>query len=164
MRNHVLSIKVMSLKIYFAGSIRAGRADVHIYAKIVDVLKKYGSVLTEHVGNPNMTEKGSHNTTQIYIVWILNAGDVELTDKEIHDRDVNWLIQSDGRCYTCLCIGLPYYEYNNDLRLEAHWSYYAVLVAEVTQVSLGVGYELGRAVAMGKKTLCLYRPQPDKSE
>ncbi|XP_064402869.1 5-hydroxymethyl-dUMP N-hydrolase-like [Halichondria panicea] len=106
----------MSLKIYFAGSIRAGRADAHIYAKIVDILKKYGSVLTEHVGNPNMTEKG----------------DVLLTDKEIHDRDVDWLKQSD------------------------------VLVAEVTQVSLGVGYEIGRAVAMGKKTLCLYRPQPDK--
>ncbi len=42
--------------------------------------------------------------------------------------------------------------------------YYAVLVAEVTQVSLGVGYEIGRAVAMGKKILCLYRPQPDKSK
>lgn len=48
----------MSLKIYFAGSIRAGRTDAHIYAKIVAILKKYGSVLTEHVGNPNMTEKG----------------------------------------------------------------------------------------------------------
>ncbi len=44
--------------------------------------------------------------------------------------------------------------------------YYAVLVAEVTQVSMGVGYEIGRAVAMGKKILCLYRPQahPEKSE
>ncbi len=61
-RNHMSNLlsKVMSLKIYFAGSIRAGRADAHIYAKIVDILKKYGSVLTEHVGNPNMTEKGSH--------------------------------------------------------------------------------------------------------
>ena len=40
---------------------------------------------------------------------------------------------------------------------------FADLVAEVTQPSLGVGYELGRAVAMGKKILCLYRPQPDRS-
>ena len=39
-----------------------------------------------------------------------------------------------------------------------------VLVAEVTQVSLGVGYEIGRAAIMGKRTLCLYRPQPDKSK
>ena len=31
---------------------------------------------------------------------------------------------------------------------------------------MGVGYEIGRAVAMGKKILCLYRPQahPEKSE
>ena len=41
---------------------------------------------------------------------------------------------------------------------------FAVLIAEVTQVSLGVGYEIGRAVAMNKSILCLYRPmQSDKS-
>lgn len=34
----------------------------------------------------------------------------------------------------------------------------SVVVAEVTVPSLGVGYELGRAVAMGKRVLCLYRP------
>ena len=38
------------------------------------------------------------------------------------------------------------------------------LVAEVTQPSLGVGYEIGRAVAMDKKILCLYRPQEGKSK
>ena len=37
------------------------------------------------------------------------------------------------------------------------------MVAEVTQASLGVGYEVGRAVAMNKKILCLYRPQEGKS-
>ena len=31
-------------------------------------------------------------------------------------------------------------------------------MAEVTVPSLGVGYEIGRAVAMGKNVLCLYRP------
>ena len=30
--------------------------------------------------------------------------------------------------------------------------------------SLGVGYEIGRAVAMNKPILCLYRPQPEKSK
>ncbi|XP_017545907.1 2'-deoxynucleoside 5'-phosphate N-hydrolase 1 [Pygocentrus nattereri] len=49
-------------------------------------------------------------------------------DKAIHDRDVEWLASSD------------------------------VIVAEVTQPSLGVGYELGRAVAMNKRILCLFRP------
>ena len=53
-------------------------------------------------------------------------------DSAIHDRDVELLRQ----CH--------------------------VVVAEVTVPSLGVGYELGRAVAMGKNVLCLYRPQEDK--
>ena len=38
----------------------------------------------------------------------------------------------------------------------------SVVVAEVTVPSLGVGYEIGRAVAMGKQVLCLYRPQEGK--
>ena len=40
---------------------------------------------------------------------------------------------------------------------------FSVIVAEVTQPSLGVGYEIGRAYAMKKPILCLYRPQPEKS-
>ena len=46
----------------------------------------------------------------------------------------------------------------------AAWYVCAVLVAEVTQPSLGVGYEIGRAVDMNKRILCLYRPQPGKRE
>lgn len=34
-----------------------------------------------------------------------------------------------------------------------------VVVAEVTTVSLGVGYEIGFAEQIGKKIICLYRPQ-----
>ena len=40
----------------------------------------------------------------------------------------------------------------------------SVVIAEVTQPSLGVGFELGQAVALGKKTLCLFRPASGKSE
>ncbi|XP_067093015.1 5-hydroxymethyl-dUMP N-hydrolase [Osmerus mordax] len=50
-------------------------------------------------------------------------------EKAIHHRDLEWLVQSD------------------------------VIIAEVTQPSLGVGYELGRAVAMHKRILCLFRPE-----
>lgn len=45
-------------RIYFAASIRAGRGDSHLYHKIVSVLHKYGTVLTEHVGDPTLTELG----------------------------------------------------------------------------------------------------------
>lgn len=39
------------------------------------------------------------------------------------------------------------------------YSIAVVLVAEVTQPSLGVGYEIGRAIEMNKKILCLFRPE-----
>lgn len=38
-----------------------------------------------------------------------------------------------------------------------------VMVAEVTRPSLGVGYEIAYGEAAGKKILCLYRPQKDRS-
>ncbi|XP_004590571.2 2'-deoxynucleoside 5'-phosphate N-hydrolase 1 [Ochotona princeps] len=50
-------------------------------------------------------------------------------DRFIHKRDLAWLRQAD------------------------------VVVAEVTQPSLGVGYELGWAMALNKRVLCLFRPQ-----
>ncbi|WAR03255.1 DNPH1-like protein [Mya arenaria] len=81
------------MKIYFCGSIRAGRQDADLYLRLITQLKTYGEVLTEHVG-----AKGLEN----------------------------------------------------------------VVVAEVTQPSLGVGYEIGRAIDMGKRILCLFRPAPDK--
>lgn len=37
-------------------------------------------------------------------------------------------------------------------------------MAEVTQPSLGVGYELGRAVALGTKIFCLFRPSSGHRE
>uniref|UniRef100_A0A8D3A2S0 2'-deoxynucleoside 5'-phosphate N-hydrolase 1 n=1 Tax=Scophthalmus maximus TaxID=52904 RepID=A0A8D3A2S0_SCOMX len=104
----------VTMKIYFCGSIRGGRDDVMLYRKIVEKLQSYGTVLTEHVSSTELSHRGEDASA---------AG-----DRFIHDRDVNWLRQSD------------------------------VVVAEVTQPSLGVGYELGRVVDMKKKTLCLFRP------
>lgn len=48
----------MSLKIYFCGSIRAGRADAPLYVRLIEELKAYGTVLTEHVGNQQLLDKG----------------------------------------------------------------------------------------------------------
>ncbi|XP_020778257.1 2'-deoxynucleoside 5'-phosphate N-hydrolase 1 [Boleophthalmus pectinirostris] len=101
-------------KIYFCGSIRGGRDDVHVYQRIVHVLRTYGTVLTEHVTDGQLTDTGEVS---------------ESGDKQIHDRDLDWLRQSH------------------------------VVVAEVTQPSLGVGYELGRAKDLNKPVLCLFRPE-----
>ncbi|XP_076600002.1 5-hydroxymethyl-dUMP N-hydrolase isoform X1 [Chaetodon auriga] len=107
------------MKVYFCGSIRGGRDDVHVYRRIVEKLRSYGTVLTEHVSSSQLSDRGEDATA---------AG-----DRAIHDRDVDWLRQSD------------------------------VIVAEVTQPSLGVGYELGRAVDMKKKIFCLFRPSSGRS-
>ena len=58
----------------------------------------------------------------------LSSAGEALDDCDIHDRDLAWLRQSD------------------------------VLIAEVTTPSLGVGYEIGRAVEWGKRVICFYRP------
>ncbi|MBO4819663.1 MAG: nucleoside 2-deoxyribosyltransferase [Firmicutes bacterium] len=79
-------------KIYFAGSIRGGRVDASLYKRIIDYLKKYGKVLTEHVGDMSLQESGS--------------------DREIYDKDMSWLKESD------------------------------IVIAECSCPSLGVGYEL----------------------
>ncbi|MFN8315864.1 MAG: nucleoside 2-deoxyribosyltransferase [Chitinophagales bacterium] len=105
-----------ALKIYFAGSIRGGRADAALYAELITYLQTKGEVLTEHIGIPDLTANGE-------------AG---LSDLDIYNRDMTWLLPSD------------------------------VIVAEVTHPSLGVGFEIAKATSAGKRVLCLYRPQPDK--
>lgn len=58
---------------------------------------------------------------------LTSKGEHTLYAKFIHDRDMEWLEVSD------------------------------LIVAEVTQPSLGVGYELGRAAEQGREVLCLFR-------
>ena len=105
------------MKIYFAGSIRGGRQDAALYQQIIEYLKTFGEVLTEHIGDPKLTD----------------LGDDGPTDRFIHDRDLDWLQSAD------------------------------VVVAEVTTVSMGVGYEIGRAVESGKKVFCLFRQDSGKN-
>jgi 2'-deoxynucleoside 5'-phosphate N-hydrolase len=63
---------------------------------------------------------------------LTEAGDDGPDDRFIHDRDMAWLYQSD------------------------------MVVAEVSMPSLGVGYELGLAVSLGKPILSLFRSGSDK--
>ena len=103
------------MKIYFCGSIRGGRQLATTYEKLIALLSEYGKVLTEHLGSDE----------------IINSKDRILTDKEIHDRDLQWVKESN------------------------------VVVADVTVPSLGVGYEIGRAIEMGKPLLCLFNTSSD---
>ena len=103
------------MTIYFAASISGGRGDQGIYEQIIELLRKHGTVLTEHFGAASLTAAGEN-----------------LSDRYIHDRDLEWLRRAD------------------------------VLVAEVTTPSLGVGYEIGRAVEWGKRIVCLHRSSQDR--
>ena len=99
------------MNIYFCGSIRGGRDLAATYAKMIKMLGSYGTVLTEHLGSNEEIE----------------TKDRILSDRAIHDRDFQWIVDSD------------------------------FLVAEVTVPSLGVGYEIGRAIEIGKPALCLFK-------
>lgn len=105
------------MNIYFAASIRGGRDDQEVYKEIIELLREFGTVLTEHFGNNEITSVGG------------TGKDVE----HIYAQDMAWIKQAE------------------------------VIVAEVTQPSLGVGYEIGRAEDMGKPILCLYREQSDRT-
>jgi 2'-deoxynucleoside 5'-phosphate N-hydrolase len=67
------------MKIYFAGAIRAGRADAAIYEDMITWLRSFGEVLTEHVGNRTLSERGDDGPDDHYI----------------HNRDMAWLNSCD---------------------------------------------------------------------
>jgi len=104
-------------KIYFAGSIRGGRGDKEKYKQIIDWLKQYGIVLTEHIGLDSLTSDGQ----------------TQFTEEKIYTQDTDWIRESD------------------------------IVIAEVTQVSLGVGYELGFAESLNKRIVCLFNTESGKS-
>lgn len=66
------------MNIYFCGSIRGGREDAGLYHRMIEFLKGYGKVLTEHVGDPALTEMGNDGTSE-----------------DIWKRDTDWLKESD---------------------------------------------------------------------
>ena len=98
------------MKIYFAASIRGGRKDQNKYNELIRFLSSKVEVLTEHVGDSSLNQTGEQNRS----------------DKEIYQRDLEWLQSADA------------------------------VIAEVTNPSLGVGYELGIAEKLGKPALCLF--------
>jgi 2'-deoxynucleoside 5'-phosphate N-hydrolase len=122
--------------IYFCGSIRGGRDDAALYARIIaDLQARFGTVLTEHIGADNL-------------------GEHALTDTQIYERDVAWLRASHGTTVCVSALSVP----------PTHRSVWGpVVIAEVTTPSLGVGYEVGMAVELGKPTLCLFRPASGRS-
>lgn len=65
--------------IYFAASIRGGREDKRIYNSLIEHLRTYGKVLTEHVADSSISPRA----------------DKGLSERAIHKRDMAWLHQSN---------------------------------------------------------------------
>lgn len=76
-------------KVYFAGSIRGGRIDAELYGRLIRYMQKTSTVLTEHIGNPN-----------------LNLMEQGKRDFEIYDEDTAWLCESDMVVAECTCPSL----------------------------------------------------------
>lgn len=70
--------ETVTRKIYFAGAIRGGREDWALYFEIIKALRSYGRVLTEHVGDAELSAQGE-----------------AFDDVELHDRDLAWLKEAD---------------------------------------------------------------------
>lgn len=66
------------MNIYFAGAIRGGRDDAALYLEIIEQLKHYGHIHTEHIGDSELSALGEVSG-----------------DEAIHDRDLAWLKDSD---------------------------------------------------------------------
>lgn len=80
----------MNKKIYFAGSIRGGRVDAKLYQRMIAFIQQTDTVLTEHVGRPelNLLEQGRDKDAQIY------------------EQDTAWLRQADLLVAECTCPSL----------------------------------------------------------
>jgi hypothetical protein len=104
--------------VYFCGSIRAGREDQPIYQNLINHIEtNHGIVLTHHIG------EGKKDS--------MPPCEKNFTEKQIFERDMNWLKQCTH------------------------------VVAECSTPSLGVGFELGVVFAMPvekrPKILTLFR-------
>jgi nucleoside 2-deoxyribosyltransferase len=69
---------IMPIDIYFAAPVTAGREDAQCYKEIIEFLKRFGNVLTEHIGDPNLGTSGE-----------------AISSLEIFRRDMDWLKSAD---------------------------------------------------------------------
>lgn len=70
--------------------------------------------------------------TEIFADGKLTSMGMNKPSKQIYETDIGWIKEADA------------------------------LIAEVTNPSLGVGYEISKAEEWDKPVLCLYRPSPNK--
>jgi hypothetical protein len=80
----------------------------------------------------HLNKYGEVLTEHVGLADITSFGEAGMSDEQIFLRDMEWLKASE------------------------------VVVAEVTTPSLGVGFEIAKAIDLNKKVLCIYRTQEGK--
>ena len=80
----------------------------------------------------HLQQYGEVLTEHVGDAGLTPAGEAGMADEEIYRRDMDWLSSSD------------------------------IVVADVSVPSLGVGFEIARAIDLGIPVLCLYRIQEGK--
>ena len=115
------------MKFYFCGSIRGGRSDADLYARMIQFIKEYGPVLTEHVGDPTLTERGGDGgSTFIWqrdTAWLQETDMViaecstpslgvgyELAYAEAQKKPCAVFCREDGCCLSAMIAGDPYFQ------------------------------------------------------
>lgn len=81
-------------KVYFAGSIRGGRADAELYKRLISHIQRSHTVLTEHIGDLSLSKTEG----------------LENRDTVIYEQDTAWLREADvliGEC-TTTSLGVGY--------------------------------------------------------
>lgn len=97
------------MKVFFSGSIRGGGEYLSYYHQILNYLRSFGEIISEHLDQE---------------IQVDSQG--KASDFAIYARDIRWIRESD------------------------------LLIAEVSQPSIGVGYEIAYAEAFNKPILALY--------
>ena len=77
-------------KVYFAGSIRGGRADAELYRQMIAHIKREHEVLTEHVGDTSLSTL---------------EGEAD-RDAAIYTQDTGWIGECDILIAECTCPSL----------------------------------------------------------
>jgi hypothetical protein len=103
--------------VYFSVSISGGREHAHFYQPMVEVIRKYGRVLTEHFADENLLTEREEGKSDEFLYW----------------RDHAFIEACE-------------------------W-----FVADVSQPSFGVGYEIALAEQLHKKIICLHYKHSPKT-
>ena len=91
------------MKLYFAGSIRGGRADAALYARLIARMQRRHRVLTEHIGASSA----------------FPTVEADMTDAEIWKQDMAWLRECDLVIAECTT---PSHGVGYELAMAQQWN------------------------------------------